>query len=104
MKISRTKRFIAFLINNLANVIIIGLIINFILIFTKSKTIGGSVMGFKHKFAEPILGQLMYFVSLAIALFLYIITLGILWIVDVVKMDKNKGTFAEKFSGCEKIK
>ncbi len=104
MKINRRDRFLSFLINTLVLITIIGIFVNIYLIFAKETTVGGMVMGYKHKFFEPVAGQLMYFVALIILGTLYGVTFGILWVVDICMMDKNKGNFAEKFAGCEKIK
>ncbi|CAM9147212.1 hypothetical protein MYMA111404_03915 [Mycoplasma marinum] len=103
MQVNRTRRFFAVIVNSIAAITIIGLIVNLVMIFTSSKTIGGIVLGYKYKFSTPGIGQFLYWIMLMVMGFLYGLTFGILWIVDVVMMDKNNGTFAEKIVGVKKI-
>ncbi len=91
MKINRQDRFLSFLINALVSITIIGIFVNLYFIFAKETTVGGMVMGYKHKFFDPVDGQIMFFVGLIILGTLYGGTFGILWGGDVCMMDKNKG-------------
>lgn len=98
MEISRTKRFIG----GLVNFITLGLLIigNPILLITGRTTIGGIVSGYKYDTNGSLI--LLYFAKILVAIG-YGLTLGILWIIDVIGMDKRNGTFAEKLVGISKV-
>lgn len=97
LEVSRTKRFLAFLINY---VTINGLIIGGIYcLVTKRTSLGGLVIGYK--FEGGSLFKLFLF-QLLTAL-LYVFTFYIMFIVDAVGMGKRNGTLAENWSDTRKV-
>ena len=98
LTISRTKRVLGILINLITfNFLFVG---NIVLLATKRTTLGGLVVGYK--FSEE--GSLViYFFTLLLMNVGNYFTLGILWLVDVITMEKRDGTFAEKLADIKKI-
>ena len=99
MKVSRTRRFIGTLINVITfNFLIIG---NLYLLFTKGKTLGGSVMGYKYS-KSGIETMVKILVGLIISGFMWGITFGIMFIYDVVTMSQRNGWLWENWLDCKK--
>lgn len=99
MTISRGKRVLGLFINMITlNGLLLG---NLILLLTSGKTIGGMVAGYKYDTAGPQLVVLL--VTNILSAILYMITLGIFWIVDISTMQNRDGTFAEQWASIKKV-
>lgn len=89
------------------NFLVVGTL-QLICLITKSTTVGGLVMGYKFfdnsKSEDAKIGSLIKLGLFYILLgFLYMITLGIFWIVDVSTLGKRDGNFGEKWANVRKV-